>query len=194
MEIKVIRMLRHCGTLSIETENLLLRPFKYSDADTMLQYWIADENIQTMYSEPVYKTHDEVISLLNKYISSYERDDYYRWAVIDKEGHGCIGQISFFLVDSRNHFAEIEYCIGSAFQRRGFATEATKALIQFGFDRIGLHKIQICTKVINVPSKKVIEKCGFTYEGTLRDYFYHNERYTGRMYYSMLRDEYERMK
>ena len=39
--------------------------------------------------------------------------------------------------------------------------------------------------------KKVIEKCGFTYEGTLRDYFYYNGEYVGRMYYSMLKDEYE---
>ena len=188
---QVIEMLKHCGTLPIETENLILRPFEYSDAEAMLRYWVADEKIQFMYAEPVYKTLDEVHGLLNKYISSYERSDYYRWAITDKDGHGCIGQIAFFLVDSNNNFAEIEYCIGSEFQCKGYATEATEALIGYGFEKIGLHKIQICTKTINLPSKKVIEKCGFTYEGTLRDYFYYNGEYVGRMYYSMLKDEYE---
>ena len=38
---------------------------------------------------------------------------------------------------------------------------------------------------------QVIEKCGFTYEGALRDYFYYDGEYVGRMYYSMLKDEYE---
>ncbi len=38
---------------------------------------------------------------------------------------------------------------------------------------------------------QVIEKCGFTYEGTLRDYFYYDGEYVGRMYYYMLKDEYE---
>ena len=53
------------------------------------------------------------------------------------------------------------------------------------------HKVQICTKTINLPSKKVIEKCGFIYEGTLRDYFYDNGQYIGRLFFSILREEYE---
>lgn len=184
-------MLTHIGTQTIETERLTLRRFEYSDDNAMLRYWIADEKIQSMYSEPVYTTKEEVDSLLDKYIGSYEKNDYYRWAVILKSTGECIGQIAYFLVDSKNHFAEIEYCIGSDFQCRGFATEATKAVISYGFDKMNLHKVQICTKTINKASKRVIEKCGFTYEGTLRDYFYMNGEYVGRLFFSMLRQEYD---
>ncbi|WP_028515888.1 GNAT family N-acetyltransferase [Ruminococcus flavefaciens] len=184
-------MLTHNGTDTITTDRLILRRFEYSDDDSMLRNWIADEKIQSMYSEPVYSTKEEVKELLDKYIGSYERPDYYRWAVIEKASGECIGQIAYFLVDSKNHFAEIEYCIGAEFQCRGYATEATKAVIAFGFDRINLHKVQICTKTINKPSRRVIEKCGFTYEGTLRDYFFMNGEYVGRHYFSILREEYE---
>lgn len=184
-------MLTHTGTETIETERLILRKFQYTDDDAMLKYWIADEKIQSLYSEPVYTTKAEVRELLDKYIGSYEKDDYYRWAVIEKNSGECIGQIAFFLVDSKNHFAEIEYCIGSEFQNNGYATEATKAVIRYGFEHINLHKVQICTKTINKPSKRVIEKCGFTYEGTLRDYFYMNGEYVGRLYFSMLKSEYK---
>ena len=187
-------MLTHNGTDTITTDRLILRRFEYSDDDSMLRNWIADEKIQSMYSEPVYSTKEEVKELLDKYIGSYERPDYYRWAVIEKASGECIGQIAYFLVDSKNHFAEIEYCIGAEFQCRGFATEATKAVIAFGFDRINLHKVQICTKTINKPSRRVIEKCGFTYEGTLRDYFFMNGEYVGRHYFSILREEYEAKK
>ncbi len=186
-------MLTHNGTDTITTDRLILRKFEYSDDDSMLRNWIADEKIQSMYSEPVYSTKEEVKELLDKYIGSYERPDYYRWAVIEKASGECIGQIAYFLVDSKNHFAEIEYCIGAEFQCRGYATEATKAVIAFGFDRINLHKVQICTKTINKPSRRVIEKCGFTYEGTLRDYFFMNGEYVGRHYFSILREEYEAM-
>lgn len=184
-------MLIHSGTQTIETERLILRKFEYGDDDSMLKYWVADEKIQSLYSEPVYSTKAEVKQLLDKYISAYEKDDYYRWAVIDRVTNSCIGQIAYFLVDSKNHFAEIEYCIGAEFQCKGFATEATKAIIKYGFEHMNLHKVQICTKTINKPSKRVIEKCGFTYEGTLRDYFYMNGQYVGRLYFSMLRKEYE---
>jgi ribosomal-protein-alanine N-acetyltransferase len=188
------KMLTHNGTDTITTDRLILRKFEYSDDDSMLRNWIADEKIQSMYSEPVYSTKEEVKELLDKYIGSYERPDYYRWAVIEKASGECIGQIAYFLVDSKNHFAEIEYCIGAEFQCRGYATEATKAVIAFGFDRINLHKVQICTKTINKPSRRVIEKCGFTYEGTLRDYFFMNGEYVGRHYFSILREEYEAKK
>lgn len=184
-------MLTHIGTKIIETERLILRRFEYADDDAMLKNWVSDEKIQSLYSEPVYSTKAEVKGLLDKYIGSYEREDYYRWAVIEKASGECIGQIAYFLVDSKNHFAEIEYCIGSDFQCKGYATEATKSVIAYGFNEMNLHKVQICTKTINAPSKRVIEKCGFTYEGTLRDYFYMNGEYVGRLYFSILRSEYE---
>lgn len=183
-------MLNHIGTQTIETERLILRQFKYTDDTAMLKYWIADEKIQSMYSEPVYTTKEEVKELLDKYISSYSKNDYYRWAIISKENNECIGQIAFFLVDSKNNFAEIEYCIGSDFQCKGLSTEATKAVIKYGFENIRLHKIQICHKSINIPSKRVIEKCGFHFEGTLRDFFYMNGEYVDRLYYSILESEY----
>ena len=184
-------MLTHIGTNTIETERLILRRFVYADAENVLRNWAGDEQVQRMYSEPVYSTHEAVRGLLDKYIGSYEKPDYYRWAVIEKASGECIGQIAYFLVDSKNHFAEIEYCIGRAFQCRGYATEATKAVIAYGFSQMHLHKVQICTKTINQPSRRVIEKCGFTYEGTLRDYFYMDGEYVGRHYFSILRSEYE---
>ncbi len=186
-------MLHHVGTQVIETERLLLRPFRYTDDDAMLQYWVADEHIQSLYAEPVYTTKEAVKGLLDAYIGSYERKDVYRWAIIFKENAACIGQIAYFLVDSRNHFAELEYCIGADFQCRGLATEATKAVIDYGFTRIGLHKIQISHKEGNLPSKRVIEKCGFRYEGTLRDFFFADGAYIGRRYYSMLESEFEKI-
>ncbi len=184
-------MLNHVGTRIIETERMILRRFEYSDNLSMRKNWISNEKIQSLYSEPVYTTEEKVKELLDKYIGSYREDDYYRWAVIDKKSKECIGQIAYFLVDSKNHFAEIEYCIGEDYQCKGLATEATKAVIAYGFDQMNLHKVQICTKTINPASKRVIEKCGLTYEGTLRDYFYTDGQYVGRLFFSILKNEYK---
>ena len=95
----------------------------------MLTYWVSDPKIQSLYCEPTYTTTEEVKTLLTKYISSYEKPDYYRWALIEKESGICIGQIAIFLVDNKNHFCEIEYALGSKFHRRGYATEAVKSIL-----------------------------------------------------------------
>ena len=187
-------MLTHTGTQTIYSERLILRRFELSDTDAVFRNWASDEYLQKMYSEPVYETTEAVQGLLQNYIDKYEREDYYRWAVILKDTGECIGQIAYFYVDSKNHFAEIEYCIGAAFQRKGYATEAVRAIMSYGFEKIGLHKVQICCKTINPASRRVIEKSGLTYEGTLRDYFYMDGEYVGRNYFSMLRSEYESSK
>jgi ribosomal-protein-alanine N-acetyltransferase len=184
-------MLTHCGTKEIETSRLLLRAFRYNDDDDMLENWVSDPKIQSMYSEPVYSTKAEVKELLDKYISSYQKEDYYRWAIIEKRSKTCIGQLAIFLIDNKNHFCEIEYCIGSQFQRNGYCSEAVQAIIEYAFCNINFHKMQVCHKENNIASKGVIQKCGFTYEGTLRDYFYMDGKYVSRLYYSMLRSEWE---
>lgn len=182
-------MLTHCGTQMIESKNLILRRFSYDNNKNMLDYWVSDPNIQSMYSEPIYTTKEEVKELLNNYITSYSQENYYRWAIIEKSTQICIGQIAFFLVDSKNHFGEIEYCIGSKFHRKGYASEAVKDILQYGFEKINFHKIQVCHKENNIASQGVIRKVGFKYEDTLRDYFYMNNNYVSRLYYSLLKSE-----
>lgn len=185
-------MLTHVGTETIETERLILRRFEYSDIDSMLRNWIADEQTQWDYGEPFYPAADDVRNLFDtKYIISYSKDDYYRWAVIEKASGECIGQIAFYKVDSDNRNGEIEYVIGPAFQGKGYATEMTRAVIGFGFEKINFHKIEICCRTVNEASRRVIEKCGLTYEGTARDCFWRKDHYEGKRVYSILKNEYQ---
>ena len=181
--------IRGCGTQEIETPRLRLRPFCLEDAESVWRNWAGDETVQDMYGEPVYKTPEEAKKLLERYINGYCTGYTFRWGIFEKASGECIGQVAYFLVDKNNSWGEIEYCIGAAYQGNGYATEATKAVIEYGFREIGFHKVQICVRPSNSSSKRVIEKCGFEYEGTLRDYFFRNGAYEGRMYYSLLATE-----
>lgn len=189
--IKEKKMLNHVGSERIETERLILRRFEYGDNESMRRNWVSDPVSQGLYLEPAYCTQVEVKELLDKYINSYEQKDYYRWAVISKENLECIGQIAIFLVDSKNHFCEVEYCIGEDYRNKGFATEVTREVIKFGFEKVNFHKVQISHKSNNNASKKVIEKCGFVFEGSLRDYFYEDGKYVDRVFYSIIKDEWK---
>ncbi|WP_086349508.1 GNAT family N-acetyltransferase [Candidatus Enterococcus clewellii] len=181
--------LTHTGTQTITTSRLILRPFHKEDNASMRKYWVSNPAIQKMYSEPIYTTEAETAALLDKWITSYANQNYYRWAIRLKEKDDCIGQIAYFLVDDTNHFGEIEYCIGEEFQNQGLMTEAVTAILHYGFEQIHLNKVQVCHKSTNMPSQRVIEKSGFVYEGTLRDYFYMDGEYVDRLYYSILQHE-----
>jgi ribosomal-protein-alanine N-acetyltransferase len=61
--------------------------------------------------------------------------------------------------------------------------------LHYGFEQIQLNKVQVCHKSTNLPSQRVIEKSGFTYEGRLREFFYIDGAYVDRLYYSMLQRE-----
>ncbi|MCI5903537.1 MAG: GNAT family N-acetyltransferase [Oscillospiraceae bacterium] len=181
----------YCTTLPIETERLILRRFVPSDIEAAHKNWASHPEVQLEYGEPVYDTIEKTAGLINGYIAKYEQPNIFRWAIELKENGQCIGQIAYFEVVPHHNFAEIEYCIGTEYQNKGYATEATKAVISFGFEHMKLHKVQICRRSNNPRSGRVIEKCGFHYDGTLRDAIIFDGKYVDRLYYSILESEYK---
>ncbi|MGF6906365.1 GNAT family N-acetyltransferase [Fusobacterium sp. PH5-44] len=186
--------IENVGTREVNSRHLSMRQFTYDDSQSMKENWISDPEVQKMYFEPVYTTKEEINGLLKKYVNSYETDNYYRWAITLRGSKECIGQIAYFLVDEKNHWGEIEYCIGQRFQNKGYITEALEAIINYGFDQIKFHKIQVCHMSNNPKSARVIEKIGFIYDGKLRDYFFMNGQYISRLYYSLLESEWNKIR
>ena len=73
-------------------------------------------------------------------------------------------------------------------------TEAAKEVIRFAFEELGLEQIGICTSEVNRRSQRVIEKCGFKYEGTIRrTYKIYDGTLRDSMLFSMLRSEYDEL-
>ncbi len=119
------------------------------------------------------------------------------WAIQDKESGKVIGSIGFekdkFRPDILSR--ELGYSLSKQYWGRGLMTEAAKRLVAYAFEEIGVEVLSITTGESNLRSRRVIEKCGFTYEGTLRDSY---KKYDGTITelrcYSMLREEYAAMK
>ncbi|HYA71477.1 MAG TPA: GNAT family N-acetyltransferase [Thermoplasmata archaeon] len=65
--------------------------------------------------------------------------------------------------------AEVGYWLGRKHRGQGYATEATRLLMSVGFDRLGLHRIEARIFPRNAASLRVVRRCGFRYEGRLRD-------------------------
>lgn len=182
------------ATSIIETGRLLLRPFEPGDAAGMLRNWIGDPMVQHEYGEPVYDSEEAVMELLRKWTASYAEPEFYRWAIIRAADRECIGQIAFCSVDTRHHFADIEYCVGRSYQGNGYASEALRAVIDYTFTYTNLNRLQAFHRGKNQHSARVLQKSGMVYEGTLRQSFYYEEldAYDDRVYYGICKEEDDR--
>ncbi len=183
--------MKHLGTKTLETERLILRRFKVSDAAAMYKNWASDTDVTKFL---MWAAHDSVSvseSILNEWIPCYENDNYYQWAIIIKEnGDEPVGSIAVVKQDDSIEMAHIGYCIGKAWWNKGVTSEALERVIKFLFDEVKLNRIESRHDPRNENSGKVMMKCGMKYEGTHRSADWNNQGICDAAYYAILADDY----
>ena len=162
-------MLTHVGTKEIKTERLLLRRFRAEDSKAMFDTWANDERVTRFLTWTPHGSIEVTDFLIGLWLNDYEKDNSYNWA-IEFEGK-LIGSIGAVQIDENSERAEIGYCIAYDFWGKGIVTEATKAVIDFLFEKVNLNKIIIEHATKNPASGKVAQKCGLILDGVNRQHF-----------------------
>ena len=181
--------MNHCGTYTMETKRLLLRKFMVEDAEAMFQNWASDKEVTKFLTWPAYTSLDTAIHILNEWTASYEKPDFYQWAIVPKNLNEPIGSISVVSINEKTQMAEIGYCIGRPWWNRGITSEALSAVINFMFDQVGANRIQAKHDVNNPHSGLVMKKCGMKYEGTLRSAAVNNQGVCDVSIYALLKSD-----
>ena len=181
--------MKHLGTKTIETPRLILRRFVPEDAQAMYENWACDPEVTKFLTWPAHGSVKISAMVLSDWISHYEEDTFYQWAIVPKDLGKPIGSIS---VVSRNDNAElvhIGYCIGRPWWHQGFMTETLRAVIDFFFAEVGVNRVETRHDPNNPHSGAVMRKCGMTYEGTLRRSDRNNQGICDAAWYGILRGE-----
>ncbi|MFY0608310.1 MAG: GNAT family N-acetyltransferase [Cyclobacteriaceae bacterium] len=146
----------------IETERLLLREITLEDTVHMLRLH-ADEEVQKYTGESVIESMSEMRSAIQTRISDYKKYGYGRWAVVLKDGMHFVGWAGLAYLPE---FDEIDlgYRFLPQFWGNGLATEASQAILTFGFEKLKLTRIIAMAMKDNVASIRVMEKVGMKYE------------------------------
>ncbi len=182
--------MNHMGTEIIETERLLLRPFTEEDILPSFHNWTSDEKVTEFLSWPVHKSVETTKNILRQWLSSYEDDDFYQWAIELKEyGEEPIGTISVVDKNEKLNSVHIGYCIGSKWWNQGITSEAFSGIIPFLFEQVKVNRIESQHDPNNPNSGAVMMKCGLKYEGTLRQADCSNKGIVDASIYSLLADE-----
>lgn len=99
------------------------------------------------------------------------------------------GSIALMNYEALNNVAEIGYWIRSDLAGRGLGTEAARAVCDFGFDEIGLHRVELRAWTENPASIRIAEKLGFVREGLLREASWAQAGYQDMYIYGLLKSE-----
>ncbi len=110
------------------------------------------------------------------------------FAVVLKESDDLVGAIGL-TVSSDHARAELGYWIGVPYWGRGYATEAAREVLRYGFEQLWLHRIYAAHFATNPASGRVLEKVGMSYEGTRREHHRKWGDYEDRVEYSLLVNE-----
>lgn len=160
-------MANKLNTTSLGTERLQLRLPEMTDA-IMLQRLINDWEIAvTTATIP----HPYDLSMAEAMILRVqERPEdvpQFNYMMIQRVDNQLVGGCGFSL-NLQHESAEIGYWVGKPYWGNGYATEATRRLIEFCFSELQLNRVQASYFVGNRASRRVMEKAGMRYEGTLR--------------------------
>lgn len=161
-------MLTHKGTQPIETERLLLRRFKPSDAEYMFKNWASDSEIFKFFTRSPHSELSQTEQIVNEWVNGYSEDNCYNWAIELKEIGEIIGQISLVDLSEKYSSCEVACTVGRRFWNNGISTEATKAVINYLFKEIGMNRIEGRHNTLNLASGGAMQKSGMKFEGIMR--------------------------
>ncbi|HEX8408995.1 MAG TPA: GNAT family N-acetyltransferase [Thermoanaerobaculia bacterium] len=169
---------------TLKTERLTLRPFTQADAPAVQRLCGAYEVALNTLMIPHPYPDGAAEQWIAKHAEDFAENRNHHFAVDDGELAGAMG-----LMMKGDGIAEIGYWIAVPAWNRGYATEAARAVVRYGFEECGLHRIFAGHFTRNPASGKVMEKLGMQYEGTLRHHAFKWGEYLDVAFYGLLRDE-----
>lgn len=151
--------------IRLETERLVLRPLGPQDFDAYYSYTSVPENMTYMIFGPY--TPEEAMNFLKRCESWWQENPprVYEFAVILKESGKMIGNCGLYMDDERRLTGMLGWCFHRDYWNKGYATEAVRALLKFGFEELNLHRIHAECNADNIASARVMEKVGMRREG-----------------------------
>lgn len=152
---------------TLETERLHLRPFTLDD-DVAVFAVASDPEVARFVRFEAHRDLAETRAFLELVQRHYRRGDPFAWAIALREDGRLIGSCGFVSQAPERRSAEIGYWLGKPYWGQGYAVEAARALVRYGFEQMGLQHVEAKCFLENRGGQRVIEKLGMKLEGTDR--------------------------
>lgn len=169
-------------------KKIFLRGLEKNDLEN-LSFWLSDSSI-TRFLQQGERPH--TIETLQKNYDVESKDDHQiSFAIIDKKSKKHIGWTGLYSINWISRYAEMRIFVGDKkFWKKGVATEAQKLLIEYGFDKLNLHRIFAGTNMECKGEQGALQKLFMKKEGVSRDAMFRNGKYYDIIHFGILENEY----
>ena len=168
--------------MRLELDDAIVRSWEPADADALARHassrsvWL---NLRDAFPHPYTKQDAE--AFIGRGIPTF-------WCIeVDGEAAGGIGLSPG--QDVERFSAELGYWLGEAFWGRGIVTQAVAAVTRHAFETMGLHRVFALPYAHNRASARVLEKCGYALEGTLRASSFKDGQFVDQLLYAKLKTD-----
>lgn len=164
---------------------ITIRKFERDDIPNKVEWINNPENNQFLhYDIPI-----KIEKTQRWFDSNIGRTDRYD-AVIEADGIPC-GTIGLLNIDRKNSKAEYYIAMGeTSLKGKGVSTKASKLIIEYGFNELGLNKIYLFTETENIAAQRLFEKVGFVKEGCIREDIFSRSKFVDRYAYGICKRDY----
>jgi RimJ/RimL family protein N-acetyltransferase len=172
----------------IETERLLLRPYRAADIDVLHDIQSRPEVVRYLYWEP--RTRERVEQVIGESTAEIEAEGQSLQLAIEPRGSDTmVGDVILMYITEAHQQGEIGYVLHPDHQGHGYATEAAREMLRLGFEQLGLHRIIGRLEARNSASAAVLERLGMRLEAHLRENEWVKGEWQSELVYAMLATE-----
>ena len=157
------------NSILITTDRLVLRPVLQGDAQDLYEIF-SDRQVMKYYDLSPFESLERAKEQIDLFTNGFEQRTMLRWGIELKDGGKLIGTCGFFAFNEDALKAELGYELNSSYHGKGLMSEALDAVLGFIFRESGINRVEAFVEPQNTASQKLLEKLGFTKEGTLRSY------------------------
>jgi len=176
----------------IETDRLLLRSYRHNDLDALADLLSIPEVMRYLFEEPL--SHNEAEATLHRRIlmQAIEREgDRLALVVTPRKSGTMIGTVNLTLRHEEHQQGEVGYVFHPDHHGKGYATEATQALLELGFRSGMFHRIYGRCDARNIQSMKLMERLGMRREAHFTENEWFKGEWRSEYHYAILRREWE---
>ena len=177
------------ASLTIRTERLVLRELRVGDWKTVHKYASDPEVVRFM--DWGSETIDDTKAFISRAIAARKDKTRtaYTLAIALQTSGELIGSCGFYVSNVQNREGWIGYCLNPIYWNQGYGTETAKALVNFGFQKLKLHRVFATCDPSNFASIHVLEKAGMKLEGHMREHKWSKGSWRDSLIYAILENE-----